>query len=48
MVNQICIAGVVEGLSEGLSFARAAGLDPEAVIEVISKGAAQRWQLENR
>jgi len=48
MVNQICIAGVVEGLSEGLSFARAAGLDPEAVIEVISKGAAQSWQMENR
>ena len=48
MVNQICIAGVVQGLSEGLSFARAAGLDPEAVIEVISKGAAQSWQMENR
>jgi len=48
MVNQICIAGVVEGLSEGLSFARAAGLDPEAVIAVISKGAAQSWQMENR
>jgi 3-hydroxyisobutyrate dehydrogenase len=48
MVNQICIAGVVEGLSEGLSFARAAGLDPEAVVEVISKGAAQSWQMENR
>jgi 3-hydroxyisobutyrate dehydrogenase len=48
MVNQICIAGVVEGLSEGLSFARAAGLDAEAVIEVISKGAAQSWQMENR
>jgi 3-hydroxyisobutyrate dehydrogenase len=48
MVNQICIAGVVEGLSEGLNFARAAGLDPEAVIEVISKGAAQSWQMENR
>jgi 3-hydroxyisobutyrate dehydrogenase len=48
MVNQICIAGVVQGLSEGLSFARAAGLDPEAVIAVISKGAAQSWQMENR
>ena len=48
MVNQICIAGVVQGLSEGLSFARASGLDPEAVIEVISKGAAQSWQMENR
>jgi len=48
MVNQICIAGVVQSLSEGLSFARAAGLDAEAVIEVISKGAAQSWQMENR
>jgi 3-hydroxyisobutyrate dehydrogenase len=48
MVNQICIAGVVQGLSEGLSFARAAGLEAEAVIEVISKGAAQSWQMENR
>jgi 3-hydroxyisobutyrate dehydrogenase len=48
MVNQICIAGAVQGLSEGLSFARAAGLDPEAVIAVISKGAAQSWQMENR
>jgi 3-hydroxyisobutyrate dehydrogenase len=48
MVNQICIAGVVQGLSEGLSFARAAGLDAEAVIAVISKGAAQSWQMENR
>jgi 3-hydroxyisobutyrate dehydrogenase len=48
MVNQLCIAGVVQGLSEGLSFARAAGLDPEAVIAVISKGAAQSWQMENR
>jgi len=48
MVNQICIAGIVQGLSEGLSFARAAGLDAEAVIEVISKGAAQSWQMENR
>jgi 3-hydroxyisobutyrate dehydrogenase len=48
MVNQICIAGLVQGLSEGLSFARAAGLDAEAVIDVISKGAAQSWQMENR
>jgi 3-hydroxyisobutyrate dehydrogenase-like beta-hydroxyacid dehydrogenase len=48
MVNQICIAGVVEGLAEGLHFAKAAGLDPAAVIEAISKGAAQSWQMENR
>jgi 3-hydroxyisobutyrate dehydrogenase len=48
MVNQICIAGVVQGLSEGLSFARATGLDPQAVVDVISKGAAQSWQMENR
>jgi len=48
MVNQICIAGLVQALSEGLSFACAAGLDPLAVVEVISKGAAQSWQMENR
>jgi len=48
MVNQICIAGLVEALSEGLHFAQKAGLDPNAVIEVISKGAAQSWQMENR
>ncbi|WP_406827891.1 NAD(P)-dependent oxidoreductase [Microbulbifer sp. ARAS458-1] len=48
MVNQICIAGLVQGLSEGLHFARAAGLDPAQVVEVISKGAAQSWQMENR
>lgn len=48
MVNQICIAGLVQALSEGLSFAQAAGLDPLAVVEVISKGAAQSWQMENR
>lgn len=48
MVNQICIAGVVQGLAEGLHFARAAGLDAEQVIDVISKGAAQSWQMENR
>jgi 3-hydroxyisobutyrate dehydrogenase len=48
MVNQICIAGLVEALSEGLHFARKAGLDIEAVVETISKGAAQSWQMENR
>ncbi len=48
MVNQICIAGLVEALAEGLHFATKAGLDPNAVIEVISKGAAQSWQMENR
>lgn len=48
MVNQICIAGVIEGLAEGIHFAKRAGLDPAAVIEVISKGAAQSWQLDNR
>jgi len=48
MVNQICIAGVVQGLSEGINFAQKAGLDAEKVIEVISKGAAQSWQMENR
>ncbi len=48
MVNQICIAGVVQGLAEGLHFARRAGLDGEKVIEAISKGAAQSWQMENR
>ena len=48
MVNQLCIAGVVQGLAEGLHFAMRAGLDPQAVIEVISKGAAQSWQMENR
>lgn len=48
MVNQICIAGVVQGLAEGLAFAQAAGLDPAAVIGAISKGAAQSWQMENR
>ncbi len=48
MVNQICIAGLVQALSEGLSFARAAGLDPQAVVDVISRGAAQSWQMENR
>jgi 3-hydroxyisobutyrate dehydrogenase-like beta-hydroxyacid dehydrogenase len=48
MVNQICIAGVVQGLSEGLHFAQRAGLDPAVVIAAISKGAAQSWQMENR
>ncbi len=48
MVNQICIAGVVQGLSEGLDFASRAGLDPAVVIESISQGAAQSWQMENR
>jgi 3-hydroxyisobutyrate dehydrogenase len=48
MVNQICIAGLVQGLSEGVHFAKKAGLDVEAVIETISKGAAQSWQMENR
>jgi 3-hydroxyisobutyrate dehydrogenase-like beta-hydroxyacid dehydrogenase len=48
MVNQVCIAGVVQGLAEGLAFAERAGLDPKAVVEVISKGAAQSWQMENR
>jgi 3-hydroxyisobutyrate dehydrogenase len=48
MVNQICIAGVLQGLAEGYSFARAAGLDIEALTDVISKGAAQSWQMENR
>jgi 3-hydroxyisobutyrate dehydrogenase-like beta-hydroxyacid dehydrogenase len=48
MVNQICIAGLVQGLSEGLAFAKKSGLDLEKVISVISKGAAQSWQMENR
>ena len=48
MVNQICIAGLVQALSEGLNFGMKAGLDCEKVIEVISKGAAQSWQMENR
>ncbi|MGA3304290.1 MAG: NAD(P)-dependent oxidoreductase [Methylovirgula sp.] len=48
MCNQICIAGIVEGLAEALHFGRNAGLDMEAVIDVISKGAAQSWQMENR
>ncbi len=48
MANQICIAGVLQGLSEALAFARAAGLDEGAVVDVISKGAAQSWQMDNR
>ena len=48
MVNQICIAGLVQGLAEGIHFAKKAGLDVEAVIATISKGAAQSWQMENR
>jgi 3-hydroxyisobutyrate dehydrogenase-like beta-hydroxyacid dehydrogenase len=48
MVNQICVAGLVQALSEGLAFAEHAGLDGERVIDAISKGAAQSWQMENR
>jgi 3-hydroxyisobutyrate dehydrogenase len=48
MVNQICIAGLVQGLAEGLHFCQRAGLEVEAVVEVISKGAAGSWQMENR
>lgn len=48
MVNQICVAGLVQALAEGLHFAQCAGLDCNAVVEVISKGAAQSWQMENR
>tara|TARA_Y100000758_G_scaffold253714_1_gene190363 strand:- start:281 stop:670 length:390 start_codon:yes stop_codon:yes gene_type:complete len=48
MVNQICIGGLLQGLSEAMHFAQQAGLDGEAVVSVISKGAAQSWQMENR
>ncbi len=48
MVNQICIAGLLQGLSEGIDFARRAGLDVDAVVDTISKGAAGSWQMENR
>lgn len=48
MVNQICIAGIAQGLSEAINFAMKAGLDPDAVVDVISKGAAQSWQMDNR
>jgi 3-hydroxyisobutyrate dehydrogenase len=48
MVNQLCIAGLVQGLAEGLAFGRAAGLDLAQVVDVIGKGAAQSWQMDNR
>jgi 3-hydroxyisobutyrate dehydrogenase-like beta-hydroxyacid dehydrogenase len=48
MVNQLCIAGLAEGLSEGISFGQAAGLDMKLVLQVIGKGAAQSWQMDNR
>lgn len=48
MVNQICIAGLVQGLSEGIAFGQTAGLDMKLVLDVINKGAAQSWQMENR
>ncbi|MEY3680084.1 MAG: hypothetical protein RL547_696, partial [Actinomycetota bacterium] len=48
MVNQICIAGIVQGLSEGVNFAQRAGLDVDRVVDVIGKGAAQSWQMDNR
>jgi 2-hydroxy-3-oxopropionate reductase len=48
MANQICLAGVIEGLAEGLHFAEQAGLDPRAVVEVLSQGAAASWQMEHR
>jgi 3-hydroxyisobutyrate dehydrogenase len=48
MVNQICIGGLIQGLAEGLNFAKAAGLDVAKVVDTISKGAAQSWQMENR
>jgi len=48
MVNQVCIAGLVQGLSEGINFGMKAGLNMHDVIEIISKGAAQSWQMENR
>ncbi len=48
MVNQICIAGLVQALAEGLHFAKLAGLDPDLAIEIIGKGAAQSWQMDNR
>ena len=48
MVNQICIAGILEGLAEGLHFGQQAGLDIKKVVEVISQGAAQSWQMDNR
>ncbi len=48
MVNQMCIAGLVQGLAEGLAFARRAGLDGDKLLAAISKGAAQSWQMDNR
>jgi 3-hydroxyisobutyrate dehydrogenase-like beta-hydroxyacid dehydrogenase len=48
LVNQICLAGLIESLAEGLAFAERAGLDPQRVVEVISKGAAQSWQMDHR
>jgi len=48
MVNQICIAGILQGLSEGVNFAQKAGLDVDEVVEAIGKGAAQSWQMDNR
>jgi 3-hydroxyisobutyrate dehydrogenase-like beta-hydroxyacid dehydrogenase len=48
MVNQICIAGLLQGLSEGINFAQRAGLDVDEVVDVIGKGAAQSWQMDNR
>jgi 3-hydroxyisobutyrate dehydrogenase len=48
MVNQICIAGLVQALAEGLHFAKRAGLDPGAAVEIISKGAAQSWHMDTR
>jgi 3-hydroxyisobutyrate dehydrogenase len=48
MVNQICIAGLLQGLAEGLHFARRAGLDPNAAVQIISQGVAQSWQMDNR
>ncbi len=48
MVNQICIAGLLQGLAEGLNFAQQVGLDGEAVVAALGKGAAQSWQMDNR
>ena len=48
MVNQICIAGILQGLSEAVNFAQAAGLDMDEVVGAIGKGAAQSWQMDNR
>ena len=48
MVNQICIAGLLQGLAEGINFARLAGLDVDQLVDVIGKGAAQSWQMDNR